>query len=287
MNREIYKAQAQQAISPNFQVIAQLTMVNVTMPKNKEDFVEALVPLVRLDRQELRAMKMEELRAAWRSLKPAKRNKVLPSQWRKMNRLELQVTYQDYVVPFYSPQDDGRWLDWPRDMLIVELKQYEAEALMMQDEEPVPLAPTCERCGLVMLEKTNRMDGSKFYGCLRFPLCRQTLPLTVAKQPAAVMQKAQKEKELRQFQEFKAKKTMMEAAQGMKTTMMDGGEDMGGNVVKRAFRPGGRATASSQGSWTVVEEKNDKVKVEISKEDLEMLRQAKAEKTKSQASNGQ
>lgn len=61
---------------------------------------------------------------------------------------------------------------------------------------------------------------------------------------------------------------------------------MDGRVVRRAFRPMGRASTASQSSWTVVEESSDKVKVEMSKEDLEMHRKIKAEKSESQKSNG-
>jgi predicted RNA-binding Zn-ribbon protein involved in translation (DUF1610 family) len=36
--------------------------------------------------------------------------------------------------------------------------------------------PNCPRCGKIMIVKTNRSDGSKFYGCPSFPSCRGTRP---------------------------------------------------------------------------------------------------------------
>ena len=34
--------------------------------------------------------------------------------------------------------------------------------------------PNCPRCGKIMIERTNRSNGSKFYGCSNFPICRGT-----------------------------------------------------------------------------------------------------------------
>lgn len=39
-------------------------------------------------------------------------------------------------------------------------------------QAPVEAAPGCPRCGAAMVRRTNRRDGSSFWGCSRFPSCR-------------------------------------------------------------------------------------------------------------------
>jgi ssDNA-binding Zn-finger/Zn-ribbon topoisomerase 1 len=39
-------------------------------------------------------------------------------------------------------------------------------------------APMCRECGVQMVARRNRRDGSAFYGCRRFPECRVTAPIT-------------------------------------------------------------------------------------------------------------
>jgi restriction system protein len=44
---------------------------------------------------------------------------------------------------------------------------------------PVPArsALACPKCASAMLERTNRTTGQPFWGCSRYPACRQTLPI--------------------------------------------------------------------------------------------------------------
>lgn len=42
---------------------------------------------------------------------------------------------------------------------------------------PANKAPICPQCGLQMVERTNKQKGTKFYGCKKFPHCRETLPI--------------------------------------------------------------------------------------------------------------
>src|SRR5690606_581049 len=37
-----------------------------------------------------------------------------------------------------------------------------------------PTVPDCPRCGTAMVERTNRVTASTFWGCTRFPACRGT-----------------------------------------------------------------------------------------------------------------
>lgn len=38
----------------------------------------------------------------------------------------------------------------------------------------------CEKCGIPLITRTNRVSKEDFLGCIRFPECRVTLPLTSA-----------------------------------------------------------------------------------------------------------
>lgn len=38
-------------------------------------------------------------------------------------------------------------------------------------------APICPGCGRQMVERVNKEKGTYFWGCKRFPLCRETLPM--------------------------------------------------------------------------------------------------------------
>ncbi len=44
-------------------------------------------------------------------------------------------------------------------------------------QAPSPGAPICPKCGVAMVVRASRKDGSRFYGCPNFPRCRHTAPL--------------------------------------------------------------------------------------------------------------
>lgn len=45
--------------------------------------------------------------------------------------------------------------------------------------------PNCPRCGSNMKQRTNRRDGSQFFGCSQYPKCKATLPMTAAAKDAS------------------------------------------------------------------------------------------------------
>lgn len=47
-------------------------------------------------------------------------------------------------------------------------------------------APICPQCGVQMVERKNKATGSAFYGCKKFPHCRETLPIDGEEDAAAV-----------------------------------------------------------------------------------------------------
>lgn len=53
-----------------------------------------------------------------------------------------------------------------------------------QPQEPVTAAPVCHKCGAAMLLRTAKQGanaGSQFWGCSRYPGCRTTRPLSIAR----------------------------------------------------------------------------------------------------------
>ena len=183
----------------------------------------------------------------------------------------------------YRPRGGLLWqtskLAWNKDRLIVELTQYVADVELGEDgseKECAPLVPDCPTCGIQMIEKTNRMDGSTFFGCIRYPICKSTLPYTINKQPTAVMMKAQEDKEKKQYQDWLKKRG------SLKNAVLDGGEEMDGDVRRRAVRTSqSRASMSgysgSSASWQEIQvEEGQKVTVELSAEDIQILKVAKA-----------
>jgi ssDNA-binding Zn-finger/Zn-ribbon topoisomerase 1 len=38
-------------------------------------------------------------------------------------------------------------------------------------------APICPGCGTQMVERVNKAKGTYFWGCKKFPHCRETLPM--------------------------------------------------------------------------------------------------------------
>lgn len=53
-------------------------------PRRKEEFVEALLPLTKLDRSDLQTMTLEKVRVVWLSLRPSKKISVAMAQGRQV-----------------------------------------------------------------------------------------------------------------------------------------------------------------------------------------------------------
>ena len=191
----------------------------VNVPKNKsqwrkEDYETALVEKTSLDAQTLRTLTVERLKYIHNSMKP-KVVRTLPSNWKRFSKAALMELYVEKIQP-----KDKEYLRMTKDHLIVELEMFVAEE---EIESPggktmAPLVPQCPECAVAMVERRNRVDGGKFYGCAMFPRCRVTMPMTYHGQPTAVIQNMQPPKH------------------GYKGVFQDGGEEMNGDVVKRAIR---------------------------------------------------
>ncbi|MCS7054197.1 MAG: protein kinase [Ignavibacterium sp.] len=54
---------------------------------------------------------------------------------------------------------------------------YSLKILGVEEESKEIISPKCPRCNSDMKLRTNRIDGSRFWGCSRFPNCRVTIDL--------------------------------------------------------------------------------------------------------------
>lgn len=241
-------------------------------PQRKPELVEALLPLTRLTRAQLNEMKVDQLKVVWNALKPQKKESVLPANWKKGDKPMLQNLYQTMVVDFYKKPQDGHWLSWNRARLIHELEWYQTEVQeMMETPESKIDIPVCPECGIPMCERTNRLDGSLFYGCYRFPCCRATLPITMAGKPTAEMQKIQKAKEFKQYQDWISKQAK---SSGYKVVGADDSEEMNGDALRRVRRVKPQSEASSGTDWEMPTPVGNKPeKITLTPEELNLIKE--------------
>lgn len=131
------------------------------------------------------------------------------------------------VLPAYGESiSKTAHLSWGKDRLIVELSNF-AEEVKMETEEKVkidPSVPMCHQCAIPMVQRTNKMTGQKFWGCMVYPNCTFTLSLQYAGVDAAEAQRRQ------------GGYPKPPVGSQIKQQLLDSGEDMNGEVVKRALR---------------------------------------------------
>ena len=127
-------------------------------------------------------------------MKPKKRVSLLPSNWKKKDLEGLKEIYSGTVVPDMELPDDKHWSRWGKAKLILEISTWEDQVKESADPlldysdlfEEYPLR---ESCGIPLTIRCNRLTHEEFFGCLRFPLCRTTLPLNYNGRPTGKVQK--------------------------------------------------------------------------------------------------
>lgn len=194
-------------------------VLKMTAPKKKEEFVETLSQLTTISPTVLGSMSVEKLRVIYQTARPQPVAKPL-ANWRRFAKSELQQLYVEKAKPWYGiPMEDMEYLKWGRDRMIIELMNYVEE---VKDEMPQldadPLGPpTCPKCSVKMVERINRQTREPFWGCLTFPLCRETFSKVKdpAENPVGYPQPA--------------------SGSNAKSTVIDG-NGMDGTAVKRAVR---------------------------------------------------
>lgn len=208
-------------------------------PRSKADYVELLNAHTKIGKDDLKAHTLERLKELWRAAKPKKAERVLPPSWKKLDAQSLKMLYEDHCIPYYGRPSDGHWVRWRRGQLVMELEIYENEVMEeRKDQEDLgqdDQVPLCHNCGIKMMERTNRLTGDSFWGCLRYPQCRFTLPMIYDKKQTAHMQKEM-------------------AAQGR---IPDPKANTNHAPISDRKRPGGSLPPPSETSWMPVQDEDE------------------------------
>ncbi|CAE8629549.1 unnamed protein product, partial [Polarella glacialis] len=155
----------------------------------KDELITALVDESEggVSPQEAATMRVPRLRLLLKALRPSKHRGNLPTgfkQWKKDLLVELAMS----CVP--NLQEDEA-ASMGREEIILRLEQWDAgECEENREETPSTSGPKCRDCALAMIRKQNRATQDFFWGCVRFPLCRVTLPLVINHMPTEVAQEA-------------------------------------------------------------------------------------------------
>eukprot|EP00435_Cladocopium_sp_Y103_P012893 s3290_g3.t1 len=128
--------------------------------------------------------RLRELKEIWRLVKPVKEPNLLPPSWKKHDLETLKSYYVENCLEYYGRISDGHWARWTRGNLITELELWmedRKEDMKLHGEMENPnMGPRCEACDIPMIIRTNKLSKEDFWACIRFPACRQTLPMQSA-----------------------------------------------------------------------------------------------------------
>lgn len=221
-------------------VISRLVKMATPAPKRKAEYVALLKQRTAVPDHVLEKMTVEKLRLLYQTTKPVA-VKPLPTNWRRFSKAALQELYMTEVLPAYGESaSKTAHLSWGKDRLIVELSNF-AEEIKAETEEKVkvdPTVPMCQQCAIPMVQRTNRMTGQKFWGCMVYPSCTFTLSLQYAGVDAAEAQRRQGG--------YSKPPTGLQTKQ----QILESNEEMDGEVVKRALRT--PVPAESAASWDLL-----------------------------------
>ena len=142
--------------------------------------------------EDLRQHSVDRLKELWAVLKPRKNSSILPTGWKKFELPDLRALYVNKVLEDLSLNcdHDGHWMRWKKTQFIMELEMWETDMKEATKHEVDVLSehPFCRACQIPMVVRTNRLTREEFYGCRRYPVCRETLPLVHNGRPTAKVQ---------------------------------------------------------------------------------------------------
>ncbi|CAE7496127.1 unnamed protein product, partial [Symbiodinium pilosum] len=166
----------------------------VSAARRKNEYASAIAARTKVTEAALMAHDLNRLKAIWDVVKPKKRVSLLPSNWKKKDLEGLKEIYSGTVVPHMELPDDKHWSRWGKAKLILEISTWEDQVKESADplldySDLFEEYPLCESCGIPLTIRCNRLTHEEFFGCLRFPLCRTTLPLNYNGRPTGKVQK--------------------------------------------------------------------------------------------------
>ncbi|CAL1168448.1 unnamed protein product [Cladocopium goreaui] len=218
--------------------------VEVMLVENpRMELVESIALRCKVSKPDLGVHGVERLREIWRVVKPVK-VRLMPAGWKKMDLQELKDLYEELVVPYYDRPSDQHWARMRRGQLVTELEMYEADRKAeMADQggviEDLNDPPKCPTCDIPMIIRENRLTKDPFFGCLRYPYCKSTLPYKYDNRPTKEAQdEMQRQEMLEQKKKSEAKVEVKKNAAAL-------------NQKKRAVGSAGYQP-ESDGSWAPV-----------------------------------
>ena len=196
---------------------------------------------------DLKAHSLDRLKEIWQALKPKKATPFLPVEWKKADLETLREYYVNILVPDYDRPNDLHCKGWRRAQFVLELEMWINQREEQRKNDPLSDLPEdnhlCDACGIPLMVRTNRLTKEEFYGCLRFPSCKFTLPMSYGGRPTGMVQK-----EFAETLKTKGAKDVLDPRAKTKTGVVPKMKSKRGQV-----RQGGYASASD-GSWMPVEQ---------------------------------
>jgi ssDNA-binding Zn-finger/Zn-ribbon topoisomerase 1 len=228
--------------------------------------VETLLHQTNVSREVLQKMGMERLRVIYQATKPKMATRVLPANWKKSNKADLLELWINQAMPFYSiDQDETIHITWNRDKLVVELERFvvdaQAEAVVESEEEEGD--PVCPLCAVPMCVRTDRSTMEQFWGCQLYPECTETMSMKYKNPAPKVSSKAAPKK---------VNRGQPKSPVGRKQSFMDSGEEMNGEMQRRAVR----TPVPSEDSWKAVSLTSGDL--QVTPEELAMIKKMRDQK---------
>ncbi|CAE8713408.1 unnamed protein product [Polarella glacialis] len=151
----------------------------------KPELVEFLKEKTKLDGSTLNSMTKERLRIVAKELikTPSGEVALLPTGWKRFSKSDMQALFRDTVGVADGISAEGKTLEqlrlhiemWEADLRVHGIPEGQGEKMTAE-----ACSPLCQDCGIPMMERRNRLTKEPFFGCVRFPACRFTLPVTYA-----------------------------------------------------------------------------------------------------------
>lgn len=189
-----------------------------------------------------------------------------PPNWKRFSKANLIELYVNQAMPWYGlGPERTEYAGWGKGRLILELEHYDidiTEAGVIHTET-VEEAPTCVRRGVYMMKRTNRLDHRGFWGCVMFPTRRETLALDYNGIPAAVAQDQER-------QRAEMARQSRGSGNGSKIKLVDGGEDMNGEVLTRAVAA--KVPEDDAASWEQVTTTHGPKEIKLSEAEVQVIK---------------
>ena len=208
----------------------------------------------------------------------------LPVGCKKADLETLREYYITIVLPDYERPADQHWKGWRRAQYIIELEFWVNQKEQELKDNPVggftEEVPICDMCGIPLMVRTNRVTKEEFYGCIRFPACKFTLPMTCGRRPTRMVQKELETEDHKDEEGAELQQEQEEECYHVEGSLQEGLSYAGRLLydIGRLLASGG--TSSSPGGLRRRSSKT--YNLNVMSEEVEILEKLRAERTRGQ-----